>query len=384
MLRHFILHHREAIIDAARARVATRTSPKPTEAELSNGIPVFLEQLGDALLLAESSGKVDHEQLQKSASRHGQDLHRLGLTVAQVVRVYGDVCQVITQLAIEKEAKISPHEFHVLNLCLDDATAEAVTSFGARREDAITDRGTERLGELAHELRNLLHTATVAFEMVRKGQVAPGGSTALVCSRSLAGLRDLIDRSLTEVRLDAGLWRQRTISVASFLEEVEVVALVQAQARGLHFTMALAERTLTIRGDQQILAATLANLLQNAFKFTPVDGHVSLAVSATADRVLFEVADECGGLPPGNPQDLFLPFEQRGSDRSGAGLGLAICIKAAQANGGTLHVRDVPGHGCVFTLDLPRQPPPQLSVIEGGKSKKAQPNGAEGDVRRGS
>jgi signal transduction histidine kinase len=125
----------------------------------------------------------------------------------------------------------------------------------------------------------------------------------------------------------------------------------------------------TIEGDRQILAAAVANLLQNAFKFTPTYGKVVLTTSATADRVLFEVEDECGGLPPGKPEDLFRSFEQRSSDRTGLGLGLSICLKAAKANGGRITVRDVPGKGCVFTLDLPRQPRPPFVVVDGGKGR---------------
>jgi hypothetical protein len=110
-----------------------------------------------------------------------------------------------------------------------------------------------------------------------------------------------------------------------------------------------------VEGDREILAAALSNLLHNAFKFTQKESCVSLVVRVAGDRVLFEVEDECGGLPPGSAEDLLRPFEQRGLDRTGLGLGLSICVKAAKANGGELHVRDLPGKGCVFTLDLPKQ-----------------------------
>ncbi|MGA3124091.1 MAG: HAMP domain-containing sensor histidine kinase, partial [Polyangiaceae bacterium] len=123
------------------------------------------------------------------------------------------------------------------------------------------------------------------------------------------------------------------------------------------------------------------NLLQNAFKFTRDHGDVALTARATADRVLFEVGDECGGLPPGRTEDLFRPFEQRGSDRSGVGLGLAICFKAAKANGGEIRVRDLPGKGCVFTLDLPRKPPPPLSAVGGGAKPTAGSGVAGADAR---
>jgi signal transduction histidine kinase len=111
-----------------------------------------------------------------------------------------------------------------------------------------------------------------------------------------------------------------------------------------------------IDGDRQLLASAVSNLLQNAFKFSRARGHVSLVTRATADRVLIDVSDECGGLPPGKAEDLFRPFIQQSTDRSGLGLGLSIARSAARANGGDIHVRDIPGTGCVFTIDLPRRP----------------------------
>ncbi len=72
--------------------------------------------------------------------------------------------------------------------------------------------------------------------------------------------------------------------------------------------------------------------------------------------MLIEVQDECGGLPPGKSDELFRPFEQRGADHTGLGLGLTISLKGVRANGGEIQVRDVPGSGCVFTVDLPRAP----------------------------
>ncbi len=76
-----------------------------------------------------------------------------------MVRDYGDVCQVITELAIEQEANISGDEFRTLNLCLDDVIANAATEYARLREHTIAAAGTERLGILAHEQRNLLAAA---------------------------------------------------------------------------------------------------------------------------------------------------------------------------------------------------------------------------------
>ena len=371
MLDQFLVTNRETILERARTRVASRERPKPTAEELANGIPVFLDQLGDALRRSRSNDESDHTELQATAGRHGQDLLRMGLTVAQVVRDYGDVCQVITELAIEQEAAIPATEYRVLNLCLDDATAHAVTEFARMRERSIEQGGTERLGVLAHELRNLLNVASLAFDGIRSGRVAAGGSTSAMLGRSLMGLRDLVDRSLADVRLDAGVELRELIPVAAFIEDVEIGALLQAESREVQLVVEPVDPALHVEGDRQTLAAALANLLQNAFKFTPKHGIISLKARGVDARVLFEIEDECGGLPPGAVEDLFRPFEQRGSDRSGIGLGLTICQKAAKTNGGRLSVRDLPGKGCIFTLDLPRKPPPPLEVIDGGRLRRA-------------
>ena len=91
--------------------------------------------------------------------------------------------------------------------------------------------------------------------------------------------------------------------------------------------MTSVDHSLVVLADRQILAAAVANLLQNAFKFTRA-GHAPCASGrvATASRVLIEVEDECGGLPQGNTKSLLRPFVQRGSDRTGVGLGLTICL----------------------------------------------------------
>ncbi|HTE55963.1 MAG TPA: HAMP domain-containing sensor histidine kinase [Kofleriaceae bacterium] len=354
MLDDFLIANRDAIVARTQAWIVSVTPLGLPDPELSNGIPLFLDQLGEALRRARSTDVVDHVELSTSAARHGHDLLRKGLTIAQVVHAYGDVCQAVTELALQQKAEISGAEFRTLNLCLDDAIAQAVTEYAHQRERAITDQGTERLGVLAHELRNLLNTAMLSFESIKSGRVAPGGSTGLVHGRSLMGLRDLIDRSLADVRLDAGIEHLERISVAELLEEIEIAASIQAKARGMFLSVTSVDRSTMIQGDRQTIAAAIANLLQNAFKFTRKHSMVALTTRATAGRVLFEVEDECGGLPPGKVEDLFQPYEQRGQDRSGVGLGLSICLKAATANGGEMRVRDLPGVGCIFTLDLPR------------------------------
>jgi signal transduction histidine kinase len=351
VLHEFLTDNRLEILARAQAKVKTRSFPRPTEFELKNGVPLFLDQLVDALNRTIGSAAAINE----SATLHGGDLLRMGFTIAQVVHDYGDICQAITELADETQANITVDEFHTLNKCLDDAIAQAVTEYTRLRERSRKDRATERSGALAHQMRNRLSAAMLAFTALKSGRVGVGGSTGGVLERNLRGLRDLIDGSLAEVRLDSGLHNRERISVAELVDEIEIDATLDATARGVGLSVGPVDRGLEVEADRAILTAAVTNLLQNAFKFTHAHGTVSLKTSVTADRVLFEVEDECGGLPEGEPEDLFLPFTQRGRDRSGLGLGLSISKRGIKANGGDVLVRDLPGKGCVFTIALPRR-----------------------------
>ncbi len=362
MLQEFIALYRDEIISRCRARVAKRVIPPPSDAEINHGVPLFLDQLVEAL----RSGGANNLAIDMSAGQHGHDLLLKGFTVSQVVHDYGDVCQTITELAVETNAPMSTADFHTLNRCLDNAIAGAVTMFmresqQSRFEEAA-DRNDERVGFLVHELRNLVNTATVAFEVLKTGSVGASGNTGAVLNRSLGGLRDLLARSLNDVRLTHSVKSRKRIVVSELIEEVEAAATLAAHERGITLRVMPVEEGVAIDVDRQVLSAVLMNLLQNAFKFTRPRSAVTLRVGASADRVLVEIQDECGGLPAGDVNELFRPFEQRGADRTGMGIGLAFSRWGAEANGGRLYARNLPEKGCVFTVDLPRSPVRDVAV----------------------
>ena len=123
----FISMYRSEIIDRCRSRVAARKIPLPTEAEIVHSVPVFLDQLGNALRLG---GTMKSPEINRSATQHGRELQALGFSMSQVVHDYGDVCQTITEMATEKNMAIDVDDFRMLNSCLDDAIAGAVTEYG--------------------------------------------------------------------------------------------------------------------------------------------------------------------------------------------------------------------------------------------------------------
>ena len=373
MLEAFLISHRATLIDRCRAKVALRRVPQATELELQYGIPLFLDQLVDTLRLEQALGPVggtapvtppapetssNAPNVGETATQHGAELLRRGFTLAQVVHDYGDLCQAITELAIEQNMTISVMDFHTLNRCLDNAIADAVTEFGRQHDVVTSDEATkatnERIGFFAHELRNLISTSILALAAVKKGNVGLGGATGALLERSLVGLRDLVDYTLIEVRLEAGVVRRERILVAEFIAEVQQAATLHAAARDLDFVVGPIERGLAVEGDRQILAAAVANVLQNAVKFTRPHGRVALSVHTVADRILINVQDECGGLPEGMEEEIFRPFEQAGPQPTGVGLGLPLSRRGVEADGGKMYAHNLPGTGCVFTIDLPR------------------------------
>jgi RsbT co-antagonist protein rsbRD N-terminal domain len=209
VLYDFLTSKREEIIARAKSKVAARSVPRVTEAELAHGVPLFFEQL--IAMLKDSERTSD--EMKASATKHGNDMVRMGFTVAQVVHDYGNVCQAVTELAFELGAAITLDEFHTLNRCLHDAIAQAVTEYGRLRERSLTEQGTERIGVLAHDMRNRLTTALLSLESLKAGRVSISGSTGALLDRSLTGLNDLIERSLAETRKASTNGTRETVEV---------------------------------------------------------------------------------------------------------------------------------------------------------------------------
>ncbi len=371
-MHRFLANNREELIARCKQKVARRPSRAATPPQLANGIPMFLDQLtrtlaaedeGDSAEGTRISGPSGGDgaalsQIGLTATAHGEELLALGYTVDQVVHDYGDLCQAITDLAVERDAPFSVEHFRTLNRCLDNAIADAVTEFSAHREVRISRQlsndENERLGVLVHELRNSLQTAMLAFRVLETGRVPVLGSTGALIKRSLYALSSLLDRSVADVRMQAGTHSVReAFALAAFIADAKRIAMLGADARGVSLVVPEVDAKVEVAGHREQLLAALVNLLQNALKFTHPDSEVTLRAYAEAERVFIDVQDHCGGLPAGSSEQMFKPFTQGSEDRSGLGMGLSIARRATEAEGGTLTVRDLPGTGCVFTMSLP-------------------------------
>ena len=372
MLHVFLLDNRAELIARCRVKVAARALPGSTARELEHGVTVFLDQLVKTLQIGEApeparnrgmpgpvgGGGPAISEMDRSAAEHGRELMEHGFTVEELVHDYGDLCQSITDLALECEEPFTVDEFRTLNRCLDNAIANAITGYAYQRDVVVADRQADaynlRLGQFAHELRNHLSVATLAVMALKTGKVGMASATGAVLDRSLVNLRTLIDRSLAEVRMNADVAvLQQLFSLAHFIGEVKAAGDLEASVKGCRLVVADVDPALAVDADRDLLFAAVGNLLQNAFKFSPPGSTIILQAHAAADRILIDVGDACGGLPAG-AENMFAPFAQGNADRSGLGLGLTISRRSVEANHGRLGVRDRPGKGCVFTIDLPR------------------------------
>jgi signal transduction histidine kinase len=334
-LHELLTAHRAEILARVRARSADRAAGEVGPAE-RDGVLRFLEELA-ATLRAEQTADAR-------------------ATIGQVVHDLADVRQAVTDLVLELRIPLPAEELRTFHRRLDEAVAHAVTGYASQQEHSLRQQGSERMGFLAHEVGNLVTGASLAFDALRSAKVGVGGSTGALLERNLGRLRHLADHSLAEVRLDAGLHHRELIPLSDLVEEAGVAAALEASARGCHLTVTPVEPGVVIEADRHLMAAALANLLQNAFKFSRCPGHIVLSTDTARpdDLVLIEVEDECGGLAPEVAETLFRPFRPHGGSRNGLGLGLAIARQSVETNGGRIRARSLPDQGCVFTIELPR------------------------------
>jgi hypothetical protein len=217
MLYDFLSRNRDELIRHCREKVSKRYSPAQVPQVVDHGVPLFLEQLVQTLA-AEQFSPVRAESepgpspvatdIGRAATKHGTELLRLGYTVDQVVHHYGDVCQAVTDLAVRRSANITTDEFRTLNRCLDEAIADAVTAFGEERENVILTQAASlhnRLGALAEEQRRLVDIALQTLAAIQTGNVGATGATGAALVNTLKELRQLIEVTLPEIRLNSGM-----------------------------------------------------------------------------------------------------------------------------------------------------------------------------------
>ncbi len=205
MLHEFVTENRQLLIARCRDKVAKRFEPTEAASAIENGVPLFLEQLSETLALEQTTSARGGDPepapastaIGRAAARHGAELLRRGFTVDQVVHDYGDVCQCVTALAVERAAPISNDEFRTLNRCLDNAIADAVAAFGAASQVSAEARAQtlqQRLVDYIADHRRLNAIARRSFTAIKTGNIGAGGATGDLLTLTLKELDELTER----------------------------------------------------------------------------------------------------------------------------------------------------------------------------------------------
>jgi signal transduction histidine kinase len=329
-----------------KAIAATRSL---SQAELLDNVPGFVDEVIAAL----HPQALPLPSASMNAAEHGAQRLRLGFDAAEVVREFGLLHDCVLGLADEAGLAPTTRDQHVLTRWLNGGIAFSVEEYVKRRDEELERQASQHLAFIAHELRNLLSAAMAALQRMQLRGAPSDGRSAEVLERNLRRTAEMIDDTLSQASFRMGVeLKSEPTPLLPFLQAIAADWDVEARARQISVSV-LAPPELSIAVDRRLLRSAVSNLLHNALKFSRRDTHVTLSARQSGDRVLVDVADACGGLPAGKVEELFAPSVQRGVDRTGFGFGLAIARQAAEAHTGSIRVRDVPGTGCVFSVDLP-------------------------------
>jgi signal transduction histidine kinase len=247
------------------------------------------------------------------------------------------------------------------------ALARAFDEMAARIE-ALVRTEKELLANVSHEIRTPLARIRVALELAAEGDLERARRYLGEIGADLDELDRLVEDVLAAARLDlassgapAGAWAVRR-------EPVDVAAVAREAAdrfRAAHPDRALdvevAEGLPAIGGDAALLRRLLANVLDNAAKYSDAPAPVALAATGAGGAVVLEVRDRGIGVDPADLPRLFTPFfrtdRSRARDTGGVGLGLALARRIAEAHGGSIAAESAPGQGTTIRLRLPAAAP---------------------------
>lgn len=323
--------------------------------ELLDHLPRFLDEIVASLRedagLSSTTPCPEHST---TAAGHGEQRLRLGFSLDSVVREYGALRDAILATAREAGDELSFRETQIVFDCVITGIACAVSEYTHQRDADLQRLANEHFAFIAHELRNPLSSATLAFDqLIAKGIVPSDTREVSAIGRSLQRVSELVDQTLRIARVASGIeLRRQYTTLGALFEDVELGAISEANARGVAIKVVLGHDE-RVQLDVRLVHSAVSNLVRNAVKYTRQQSTVELRGSAENGRVVVEIEDCCGGLEPGKVEQAFAPFVRLDTKQGGFGLGLAIAKQAVAAHGGTIRVQNIPGKGCIFVLELP-------------------------------
>ncbi|MBC7500573.1 MAG: PAS domain-containing protein [Herminiimonas sp.] len=253
-----------------------------------------------------------------------------------------------------------------------------VTEIKAAQDElkAASARKDDFLAMLAHELRNPLAPISTAAELLKITRLdeARVKQTASIISRQVTHLTKLVDDLLDVSRVTRGLVTTRAdiLDINELVSEAIEQVHTQVQEKQHRLTVLTTGEPCFVKGDRTRLIQVFANLMNNAARYTPSNGSITVKVTTHDEKIAVSVADNGIGLAPSLTPHIFELFTQgeRSSDRGqgGLGLGLALVKSLVELHAGSVSaISEGLGAGSTFTVQLPQ-------VSEGGKLLSVQPS----------
>jgi len=232
----------------------------------------------------------------------------------------------------------------------------------AERLERLVRGEQELLANVSHELRTPLARIRVALELAAEGDVAKARRYLTEIGTDLDELDRLVEDVLAAARLDLAAGGGPAWPLTRAPVDLDVV-LAEAAARfreanpGRALDLALPATLPAVDGDASLLRRLVANLLDNAAKYSEPPAPVTLAAAAREGGVELEVRDRGIGIDAADLSRVFTPFfrtdRSRARGTGGVGMGLALARRIAEAHGGTIAVESPPGEGTTFRVSIP-------------------------------
>jgi len=225
----------------------------------------------------------------------------------------------------------------------------------AARLQALVEAQKRLLHDVSHELRSPLARLQVAVGLARQ-QPERLESALERIERETARLDALVGELLTLSRLEAGVTGAPAgvLDAGELLEEIVADARFEAEAAGCRVELQL-RGALAVHGRDELLRRALENVIRNAVRYTARDTVVEVSAARDAVELAITVCDRGPGVPEAELDRLFEPFfrAERGAQRAGYGLGLAIARRAVEAHSGRIRASNRPGGGLCVEIRLP-------------------------------
>ena len=232
-------------------------------------------------------------------------------------------------------------------------------------------RKDEFLATLSHELRNPLAPLRNALHVLRKARESDPTTVARfydMMERQVNHLVHLVDDLLEMSRISRGALELKSepVEIAAAVRNAVETSEPLMQAAGHRLTVTLPPEKLVVQGDAVRLAQILANILNNAAKYTDAGGSIRVDVRREGDTVAIAIADNGPGIGPDALPRIFEMFNrgEQGRRHDGLGIGLSLSRRLAEMHGGTLDAASAgPGHGSEFTVRLPLARAPERPAL---------------------